>query len=87
MTKWQIALRLRSAFVRSGGCLIIRAIMKRRWARLRPLHPKSAVFPWTLREWVKQAAKDNDTRDGVTTEERDRIKAPEKTVPDIGLAV
>jgi transposase-like protein len=36
------------------------------------------VFPRTLREWVKQAEKDSGMRDGVTTEERDRIKALER---------
>ena len=86
MIRGQIASRLRSAFVQSGWCLIIRAFMKRRWARLRPLHPKSAVFPWTSRKWVKQAAKDNGTRDGVTTEERDRIKALEREVRELRQA-
>ena len=37
--------------------------------------PKIGCIPQTLREWVKQAEKDSGMRDGVTTEERDRIKA------------
>ncbi|EDM72129.1 ISHne1, transposase orfB [Roseobacter sp. AzwK-3b] len=37
--------------------------------------PKIGSIPHTLREWVKQAEKDSGMRDGVTTEERDRIKA------------
>ena len=31
-----------------------------------------------MRDWVKQAEKDSGMRDGVTTEERDRIKALER---------
>ena len=40
--------------------------------------PKIGCIPQTLREWVKQAEKDSGMRDGVTTEERDRIKALER---------
>ncbi len=40
--------------------------------------PKIGCIPQTLREWVKQAEKDSGRRDGVTTEERDRIKALER---------
>ncbi len=39
---------------------------------------KIGCIPQTLREWVKQAEKDSGLRDGVTTEERDRIKALER---------
>lgn len=31
-----------------------------------------------MREWVKRAEKDSGMRDGVTTEERDRIKTLER---------
>jgi transposase len=37
--------------------------------------PKIGCIPQTLREWAKQTEKDNGMRYGVTTEERDRIKA------------
>tara|TARA_R110002124_G_scaffold247778_1_gene412893 strand:+ start:173 stop:439 length:267 start_codon:yes stop_codon:yes gene_type:complete len=47
------------------------------------LHPRSAVFPQTLSGWVKQAEKDSGMRDGVTTEERDRIKALEREVREL----
>ncbi|WP_313137737.1 IS3 family transposase [Paracoccus jeotgali] len=40
--------------------------------------PKIGCIPQTLRDWVKQAEKDSGMRDGVTTEERDRIKALER---------
>lgn len=40
----------------------------------------------TLSEWVKQAEKDSDMRNGVTTEERDRIKALEREVRELRQA-
>jgi transposase-like protein len=40
--------------------------------------PKVGCIPQTLSGWVKQAEKDSGMRDGVTTEERDRIKALER---------
>ena len=40
--------------------------------------PKIGCIPQTLREWVKQAEKDSGMRDGVTAEERDRIKSLER---------
>jgi transposase-like protein len=65
--------------------------MKRRRARSRPLHPadsqwfackpregKIGCITQTLSGWVMQAEKDSGMRDGVTTEERDRIKALER---------
>jgi hypothetical protein len=77
--------------VRSGWSLSIKAHTKRRRARLRPLHPadrqwfackpregKIGCIPQTLSGWVKQAEKDSGMRDGVTTEERDRIKTLER---------
>ena len=40
--------------------------------------PKIGCIPQTLSGWVKQAEKDGGMRDGVTTEERDRIKTLER---------
>lgn len=40
----------------------------------------------TLRKWVNQADKDSGMRDGVTTVERDRIKALEREVRELGQA-
>lgn len=40
--------------------------------------PKIGCIPQTLSGWVKQAEKDSSTRDGVTTEERGRIKTLER---------
>ena len=42
--------------------------------------PKIGCIPQTLRAGVKQAEKDSGQRYCVTTEERDRIKAPEREV-------
>ncbi len=38
---------------------------------------QDGCIPQTLSGWVKQAEKDSGMRDGVTTEERDRIKTLE----------
>lgn len=40
--------------------------------------PKICCIPQTLRGWVTQAEHDSGMRDGVTTEERVRIKALER---------
>jgi transposase-like protein len=48
--------------------------------------PKIGCSPQTLREWVKQAEKDSGMRDGVTTEERGRIKALEREVRELRQA-
>jgi transposase-like protein len=40
--------------------------------------PRIGCISQTLREWVKQAEKASGLRDGVTTEERDRIKVLEQ---------
>jgi transposase len=48
--------------------------------------PKIGCIPQTLREWVKQAEKDSGKCDGVTTEERDRIKSLEREVRELRQA-
>lgn len=48
--------------------------------------PKIGCIPQTLRGWVMQAEKDSGMRDGVTTEERDRIKALEREVRELRQA-
>ncbi len=48
--------------------------------------PKICCIPQALREWVKQAEKDSGMRDGVTTGERDRIKALEREVRELRQA-
>ena len=45
---------------------------------LNRLHPRSAASPQTLHEWVRKQEIDSGLREGVTSEERDRIKALER---------
>ena len=46
--------------------------------------PKIGCIPQTLSGWVKQAQKDSGMRDGVTTEERDRIKTSNERTGNCG---
>jgi transposase-like protein len=48
--------------------------------------PKIGCIPQRLSGWIKQAEKDNGLRDGVTTEERDQIKALERKVRELRQA-
>jgi len=45
--------------------------------------PKIGCIAQTLSGWVRQAEKDSGLRDGITTEERDRIKALEREVREL----
>jgi transposase len=45
------------------------------WATIRSISDKIGCTAETLRKWVRQAERDTGRRGGVTTEERDRIKA------------
>jgi transposase len=45
------------------------------WAALVSMAAKIGCTPETLRSWVRQAERDQGMRDGVTTAERDRVKA------------
>jgi hypothetical protein len=51
--------------------------MRRRRASVRSLRRRSTI-PHKFREWVKQAEKNSRMRDGITTEEPERIKALER---------
>lgn len=44
-------------------------------AAIKSIAPKIGCGPDTLRAWVRRAETDSGRRDGVTTAERDRIKA------------
>ncbi len=48
------------------------------WAAIGSIASKIGCAGETLRKWVRQAERDQGLRDGVTSEERDRLKALER---------
>lgn len=48
--------------------------------------PRIGCIPQTLRIWVQQAEKDSGMREGVTNEERARIKALEREIRELRQA-
>jgi transposase-like protein len=48
------------------------------WAAIESIAPKIGCVPQTLHDWVKKHEIDTGLRDGVTSEERDRIKNLER---------
>jgi transposase len=48
------------------------------WAAISSIAAKICCTAETLRRWVRQSERDAGLRDGVTTEERDRIRALER---------
>ena len=48
------------------------------WAAISSIAAKIGCSGETLRGWVRQAERDRDLRDGMTTETRDRLKALER---------
>ena len=48
--------------------------------------PKIGCIPQTLRIWVQQAEKDSGMREGVSSDERARIKALEREVRELRQA-
>ena len=56
------------------------------WAAVESIAPKIGCSPHTLNEWVKRHEVDTGRRDGVTTDERERIKALEREVKELRRA-
>ncbi|WP_408834063.1 IS3 family transposase [Acidocella sp.] len=56
------------------------------WAAVESLAPKVGCTPHTLLEWVRKYEIDTGTREGVTTEERERIKSLEREVKELRRA-
>jgi transposase len=56
------------------------------WATILSIAPKIGCNPETLRSWVRQAERDQGKRPGLTTDERDRIKALEREVRELRQA-
>jgi transposase len=56
------------------------------WATIESIAPKIGCVTQTLNEWVRKYETDSGLRDGVTSEERDRIKALEPEVKELRKA-
>lgn len=56
------------------------------WAAIESLAPKIGCVPQTLLEWVKRDEIDAGARPGVTTSEREQIKALEREVKELRKA-
>ena len=56
------------------------------WAAIESIAAKIGCVPQTLHEWVKKYEIDTGMRDGVTSDERKRIKALEREVKELRRA-
>ena len=56
------------------------------WACIEAIAPKIGCTPQTLRTWVKQAEVDEGRVDGVTTSDRERMKAMERELKELRRA-
>ena len=56
------------------------------WATIESVAAKIGCSPQTLHTWVKRYEVDNGIRDGITTEERQRIKELEREVKELRRA-
>jgi transposase len=56
------------------------------WAAVDSIAPKIGCTPTTLLDWVKRTEIDSGVRPGVTSEERERLKALEREVKELRRA-
>ena len=56
------------------------------WAAVESIAPKIGCVPQTLLEWVKREEVEGGQRDGLTTSERERIRALEREVKELRRA-
>jgi len=56
------------------------------WAAVESIAPKIGCVPQTLLEWVKRDEIDGGQREGMSTSERERIKALEREVKELRRA-
>lgn len=56
------------------------------WAAIESIAPKIGCVPQTLNEWVRRHEVDAGVRDGVSSDERERIKALEREVKELRRA-
>ena len=57
-----------------------------RWATLVSISSKIGCTPETLRSWVKRNEIDSGRREGLSTEDRERVKALEREVKELRRA-
>ena len=56
------------------------------WATMTSIASKIGCTPETLRKWVRQAERDQGLREGMTTDDRERLKALEREVKELRRA-
>jgi len=56
------------------------------WSAVESIAPKIGCVPQTLLAWVKRAEIDGGQREGLTTSERERMKALEREVKELRRA-
>ncbi len=56
------------------------------WSTIESIAPKIGCSAATLNEWVKRAEVNSGLRDGVSSQERERIKALEREVKELRQA-
>ena len=56
------------------------------WAAIESISAKIGCVPQTLNEWVKKIEIDSGAREGVTSDERERVKALEREVKELRQA-
>jgi transposase-like protein len=56
------------------------------WATIESIAPKIGCVPQTLNEWVRKHEVDAGARPGVTSDERERVKALEREVKELRRA-
>ena len=56
------------------------------WACIESIAPKIGCVAQTLHEWVKQHEIDTGVRDGLSTDERERIKTLEREIKELRRA-
>jgi transposase-like protein len=56
------------------------------WATIESIAPKIGCVPQTLNDWVRQHEEDAGVRDGVSSDERARVKDLEREVKELRKA-
>ena len=56
------------------------------WAAIESIAPKIGCVPQTLHEWMRKYEIDTGMRNGVTSDERERVKALEREVKELRRA-